>query len=480
MRIPYSGQLWTAVPVFVSNSRTERVTMNSIELRAVAALALVYALRMLGLFMILPVFVLLGRDLEGATPLLLGLGLGAYGLSQAMLQIPFGLLSDRFGRKPLIYLGLLIFAIGSVLAAVSDSIYGVIAGRVLQGAGAVASVLMALVSDLTREQSRTMAMAGLGASIGLAFALSLVVGPLVSAAFGLDGIFWLTALLAVLGIAVVAILVPTPSVVRAHPDVQAAPARILSLLRVPRLLRLDFGIFALHLVLTAAFLVVPTFLQDDAQLPRADHWWVYLSVMICAFVAMIPLIILGERKRRIKAVMVGAITLLALATLLLMGRWQTLPVLWLALFLFFVAFNLLEASLPSLISKEAPAASRGTAMGIYSTSQFLGAFVGGAGGGLVLSVAGSGGVLALMLSALLIWWLVAWTMQAPSYSSSFVVKLKAFEPGEQGEIQSALAEITGVEDVVILGDAGQAFLKVDKKRLDSTALAQSPYVLSIQ
>lgn len=454
--------------------------MNSIELRAVIALALVYALRMLGLFMILPVFVLLGGELQGATPALLGLALGAYGLSQALLQIPFGLLSDRYGRKPMIYIGLIIFAVGSVLAATSDSIYGVLAGRVLQGAGAVASVLMALVGDLTREQSRTIAMAGIGVSIGLAFALSLVLGPLISEAFGLEGIFWFTAVLAVMGMFAVATLVPTPQVARAHPDVQAAPARILSLLRVPRLLRLDFGIFALHLVLTAAFLVVPSFLQQDLALPRASHWWVYLSVMICAFFAMVPFIILGERKRLMKPVMVGAISLLAIATVLLMARWQALAGVWITLFIFFVGFNLLEAALPSLVSKEAPAASRGTAMGIYSTSQFMGAFVGGAGGGLLLSGWGSTGVLVLMLGTVVAWLFVAGTMQSPSYSTSFVVKLRGFDPANLGEIQGALAQIAGVEDVVILGDGGQAFLKVDKKRLDNAALAQSPYVLSIQ
>jgi predicted MFS family arabinose efflux permease len=336
------------------------------------------------------------------------------------------------------------------------------------------------VSDLTREQSRTAAMAGIGMSIGLAFALSLVLGPLVSEAFGLDGIFWFTAVLAVIGMVAVATLVPTPQVARAHPDVQTAPARIVALLRIPRLLRLDFGIFALHLVLTAAFLVVPSFLQQDLALPRASHWWVYLSVMVCAFFAMVPFIILGERKRRMKPVMVGAIGLLAVATALLMGRWQALAAVWIVLFLFFMAFNLLEASLPSLVSKEAPAASRGTAMGIYSTSQFLGAFVGGAGGGFLLSNWGSSGVLALMLGTLIVWWFVAVTMQSPSYSTSFVVKLRGFDPGDLAEIQGALGQIAGVEDVVILGDAGQAFLKVDKKRLDNTALAQSPYVLSIQ
>ncbi|MAL99616.1 MFS transporter [Hydrocarboniclastica marina] len=454
--------------------------MNPTELRAVVALALVYALRMLGLFMILPVFVLLGGDLQYATPALIGLALGAYGLSQAVLQIPYGLLSDRFGRKPLIYAGLVIFAGGSVLAATSESIYGVLAGRLLQGAGAIASVLMALVSDLTREQSRTMAMAGIGLSIGLAFALSLVLGPLVSDAFGLPGIFWLTAALALVGIVAVATLVPTPEVSRAHPDVQAAPARIGALLKVPRLLRLDFGIFSLHLVLTAAFLVVPTFLREDLDLVQESHWWVYLSVMGCAFFAMIPFIILAERKRLMKPVMVGAVSLLLLATVLLLGRWNSLAMVWAVLFLFFVAFNLLEASLPSLVSKEAPAASRGTAMGIYSTSQFLGAFTGGAVGGLLLSGWGSAGVLTLMVVALLIWLAVVCTMQPPSYSTSYVVKLKRFGADQLADVRDALAQITGVEDVVILAEADQAFLKVDRKRLDNAALTQSPYVISIQ
>ena len=360
--------------------------MNALEKRSVAALASVYAMRMLGLFMVLPVFVLLADDLQGATPTLIGVAIGGYGLSQALLQVPFGMLSDRFGRKRLIYIGLILFAFGSLLAATSDSIYGVIAGRILQGSGAIASVLMALLSDLTREEERTKAMALVGVSIGLSFSISLVLGPLIGNAFGLSGIFFFTALLAMIALVLVNRVVPQPHVSAANPETLPARAMLRRVLSDGRLLRLDLGIFVLHLVLTALFLVVPSLLADRVGLPSQSHWWLYLSVMVASFFAMIPFIIFGEKKRQMKAVLCGAITLLLIAMAGFAAVSLTLTTIWAILFVFFLAFNLLEASLPSLISKEARAGSRGTAMGVYSTAQFLGAFVGGAMGGNLITL----------------------------------------------------------------------------------------------
>ncbi len=450
--------------------------MNSLERRSVAALASVYAMRMLGLFMVMPVFVLLGDDLEGATPALIGLAIGIYGLGQAVLQIPFGMLSDRFGRKRMIYIGLALFAMGSLLAASADSIYVVIAGRILQGAGAIASVLMALLSDLTREEERTKAMATVGVSIGLSFSLSLVVGPLLGSAFGLAGIFYVTAGLAVVAMVIVSRLVPTPHQHTVSADNQPARKMLAKVLADPRLLRLDFGIFALHLVLTAVFLIFPTLLQDQFGLPSSSHWWFYLTVMVTSFFAMIPFIIIGEKKRKMKPVLCGAIVMLTLSTAAIGYLSQALVTAWVVLFFFFMAFNLLEASLPSLVSKESPAAAKGTAMGVYSTSQFFGAFLGGVLGGILLQQAGLQGVIWLMVGVLLLWLLIALSMPAPGHTTSFVVQLRHEARARFDDIDESLRQLPGVQDVVILEEADTAYLKVDRRQFDAMRLADFPFV----
>ncbi|WP_250656563.1 MFS transporter [Alkalimarinus coralli] len=452
--------------------------MNVSEKRSVFSLALLYAMRMLGLFMVLPVFVLLGGELEGSSGVLIGIAIGGYGLTQALFQVPFGMLSDRFGRKKMIVIGLLIFCAGSVIAATSESIYGVIAGRLLQGAGAIASVLMALLSDLTTDESRTKAMAVVGMSIGLSFSVALVAGPLVADFFGLSGIFWLTAIFAIAGIAIVLLIVPTPVTTHSHRDTRAVRGEFFELLRNSDLLRLDVGIFLLHLILTALFIAVPLSLVNDAQLDRQEHWWVYLSVMVTAFFAMVPFIIIGEKKRKIKTVFVGAILQLAIGSIFLALAGSSLISIWFALFVFFMAFNLLEASLPSLVSKQAPAGARGTAMGIYSTSQFLGAFLGGAVGGWVLSEWG-GEVIYYASAALAgIWFFIALTMRTPSYSTSLTLKLNALLSESDAENASdELANIKGVEDVVVVIEEKAAYLKVDKAHLDEHALSSFRYAL---
>ncbi len=450
--------------------------MNALEKRSVSALASVYAMRMLGLFMVMPVFMLLGNDLDGATPALLGFAIGAYGLSQALLQIPFGMLSDRVGRKRMIYIGLVLFAAGSLLAASTDSIYVVIAGRILQGAGAIASVLMALLSDLTREEERTKAMATVGISIGLSFSVSLVLGPLIGSVWGLSGIFYVTAALAAIAVVVVHRVVPTPHQHRISADTHPAREMLGKVLSDRRLLRLDFGIFALHLVLTALFLAFPSILQDSLGLASRSHWWFYLSVMVTSFFAMVPFIIIGEKKRKMKPVLCGAIALLMLATAGLASVAVGLLVAWGLLFFFFMAFNLLEASLPSLISKEAPAASKGTAMGVYSTSQFMGAFLGGALGGVLLEQFGLTGVLWFMVAVLGIWFLVALTMPSPGYTSSFVLQLQQAVAGQYDEIDDSLRRLPGVQDVVIVEGAATAYLKVDRRHFDEALLADFSFV----
>ncbi len=270
--------------------------MTRQEWRASLSLAAIYMLRMLGMFLILPVFAVLARDLPGATPVLVGLAISAYGLTQAIFQIPFGLWSDRYGRKPLITLGLLLFVIGSAVAALSDSIYGIILGRSLQGAGAVAAVVMALAADLTREEHRTKAMALIGISIGLSFAISMVAGPVLSNWMGLKGLFWLITALAALSIVVLHTVVPDPIVSKFHRDAQVRAGSFARVFANPELLRLDFGIFCLHLILTASFVVIPLVLKDDLQLPARDHWHLYLPVFVLAIVSMVPFVILAEEK----------------------------------------------------------------------------------------------------------------------------------------------------------------------------------------
>lgn len=397
----------------MENSRQGQYTLSTTEIRAATSLGGIFALRMLGLFMILPVFSLYAPTLTGVTPMLTGLAIGIYGLTQALLQIPFGLLSDRIGRKRVIVIGLLIFAFGSVVAAVSDSIYGVIVGRALQGAGAISAAIMALLADLTRIEIRTKAMAILGGSIGIALAASLVLGPVVSGWFGVQGIFWLTAGLALFGILVTRYIVPRPAVSSFHRDAEPIPAQFGRMLSDPQLLRLDFGIFSLHLLITANFVALPLILRDMLHLNPSHHWWVYLPVLVLAVAAMFPFIRLAERHGRMKAVFLGAILVMGLADVGLALFHQGIFVVTLLLLMFFTAFNLMEASLPSLVSRIAPPESKGTAMGIYSSSQFLGAFAGGGIGGWLLGYGGAAGVFAGCAVVAGLWLLVAAGMQKP-------------------------------------------------------------------
>ncbi|MFD2835924.1 MFS transporter [Azotobacter vinelandii] len=342
----------------------DRERMSGGEIRAGGGLALVFAFRMLGMFMVLPVLSTYGMDLAGATPALIGLAIGAYGLTQAVLQIPFGILSDRIGRRPVIYAGLLIFAAGAVLAANADSIWGVIAGRVLQGAGAISAAVMALLSDLTREQHRTKAMAMIGMSIGLSFAAAMVIGPLLTRAFGLSGLFWATAGMALFGILIIAALVPAAPRVLQHRESAVARQALGATLRHPDLLRLDFGIGVLHAILMATFVALPLALVERGGLPREEHWWVYLVALFVGFFGMVPFIFYAEKEAPDEAGVLRGGGGPAVLRAVFLAAWRRSDGAGAGgAVLFFTAFNLLEASLPSLVSKVAPAGGKGTAMG---------------------------------------------------------------------------------------------------------------------
>ncbi|MFP5382969.1 MAG: MFS transporter [Gammaproteobacteria bacterium] len=366
--------------------------MTTVERRVTAALAAVFAMRMLGLFVVLPVLAVHAVALEGATPLLIGLAIGTYGLMQGILQIPFGMLSDRYGRKPMIVLGLVLFAAGGLLAAWSDSIWGVIVGRALQGCGAISGVVMALLADATRETHRARAMAAIGITIGLSFGLAMVLGPLVVAGAGLSGLFLFTSLMAVASLMLVLGVVPTPAVVPQRGGRRLWP-RLVRVARHPGLFRLDLGVFLLHLVMVAVFVVIPPALVRDAGLPVASHWKVYLPVVLVSILAMAPVLMRAERRGRVReAVLLGGVGIV-LSLLVMAVAAGNLWLLVAGLLLYFVAFNLLEAAMPAMVSRVGPTWSRGAAMGVYSSSQFMGAFAGGLVGGGLASVLPPQGVL---------------------------------------------------------------------------------------
>ena len=445
--------------------------MSGSETRAASGLALVFAFRMLGMFMVLPVLATYGMDLAGATPALIGLAIGAYGLTQAIFQIPFGVISDRIGRRPVIYLGLIVFALGSVLAANSDSIWGVIAGRVLQGAGAISAAVMALLSDLTREQHRTKAMAMIGMTIGLSFAVAMVVGPLLTRAFGLSGLFLATGAMALVGIVIVMFMVPRSTGTLQHRESGVARQALLPTLRHPDLLRLDLGIFVLHAMLMSSFIALPLALVEKAGLPKEQHWWVYLTALLISFFAMIPFIIYGEKKRKMKRVLLGAVVTLMLTELFFWKFGDSLRALVVGTVVFFTAFNLLEASLPSLISKVSPAGGKGTAMGVYSTSQFLGSALGGILGGWLFQHGGLSVVFLGCAGLAALWLAFAVTMREPPYVTSLRLPLSPEALREVG-LAERLKAITGVTDAVVVAQEAAIYIKLDTELLDRATLEQ--------
>ena len=444
--------------------------LNAIEKRAALALALVFSTRMLGLFMLLPVFALYGSELAGYSPLWIGLAIGAYGLTQAILQIPFGWLSDRIGRHKVMLLGLALFAGGSVVAALAESVYMVTFGRILQGAGAIAGAVLALAADLTRDEQRPKVMAIIGASIGLSFALAMIAGPLLAKWAGLGGVFWFTAVLACCAMLIVAFLVPKSVSKAPAAETLAVPATLLNMVKHRQLLQLDIGVMLLHLMLTAMFVALPV-LFSQYQLAADQHWQVYLPVLLASFVLMVPMMIIAMRRQQEKGYFMLAIALLIIAMLL---AYTATGLAWLiaALLLFFTGFNFLEASLPALVSRIAPAGQRGSAMGIYSSSQFFGAFLGGVVGGAIVQHFGYQALFAVLAVIGLIWLAVASTLIIPQRTQRVSLPMSLHTERQATQLATELSALAGVREVTLVLADQRCYLKVSSTHFD-TAQAQA-------
>lgn len=454
----------------MTQKQTATTSMTTLEKRSISGLSLIFALRMLGLFMILPVFSISAHQYSGSTPMLIGLAIGAYGLTQALLQIPFGMLSDRIGRKRVITIGLLLFAAGSAVAAMAETIEMVITGRLLQGSGAIAAAVMALTADLTRDEQRTKAMASIGISIGLSFSIALATGAALEHWIGLSGIFWATALLALAGLAVLHLWVPTPHRRVSHRDIEPVPKQFIKVLKNPQIMRMVISIMVLHLLLTTSFFALPLALQNGAGLDKSQHALIYLPILLVAFITMVPFIIIAEKKRKMKAVFIGAIATLGIAEL----GWALMPnslvAILFSLWLFFTAFNILEASLPSLMSKLSPLENKGTAMGIYSSAQFIGAFIGGALGGTLYTLFGLEGIFSASAVLIVFWLLLILPMQAPRHYSSRIIHLTSSAMSSTDDIVNQLNAIKGVKETVVVVEEQVAYVKFSPEETDLSEL----------
>ena len=447
--------------------------MNALERRSTFALSSIFALRMLGLFMIIPVFSVAGQSYEYATPALIGLAVGVYGLTQAILQIPFSLIADRFSRKPLVVIGLLLFALGGAIAAMSDTIYGVIIGRAIAGGGAVSAVVMALLADVTREENRMKAMATMGMSIGLSFVVAFTLGPWLTGLVGISGLFWVTT---IMGLAAIAMLLMVPKVTRHHRNFQQGYLiQLKQVLKMGDLNRLHVSVFSLHLLLTAMFIYLPSQLIEFANIPLASHGWVYLPLLVISLFFAFPSIILAEKYRKMRGIFLTAIAGIIVGLLVLIFGFESKYILLTGLGIFFIAFNVMEALLPSWLSKVAPIQSKATAMGVNASSQFLGAFFGGTLGGQLLLLNDTSMGWSILTAVAIIWLLISFGLAQPRYLSSLVLSLP--ENRQTDEWTSQLLSIHGIEEVVVMPEQQVAYVKVDKQQINDTARQQLTHLL---
>lgn len=439
--------------------------LNSIEKKAAFSLASVFGLRMLGLFMILPVFAIYGEQLVGYSPIWIGLAIGAYGLTQAMLQIPMGILSDKFGRKPIILVGLVIFLVGSIVAAMSETIYGVVIGRALQGMGAIASAILALAADLSREEQRPKVMATIGMFIGLSFTVAMILGPILAQAFGLSGLFWFIAILTVLAMMTIQFVVPNSVHSAPKGDNVALPSQLTKLICDGQLSRLNWGVFILHMALTACFVTLPKqFVASGLALD--EHWQLYLPTLLGSFFLMVPFMIIGIKKQKENQMFSAAVTLLTLSLLLFWLLPMSLLTLAILVLMFFTAFNYLEATMPSILSRIAPAGVKGSVMGIYSSSQFLGAFAGGILGGFIAGEFGESAIFFVMAIFSLMWLLLTFGMHKLKKSKAYSFATSIVDDEQAIAVAAQLSEMPGVIEATIMHEEAVAYLKLDDKVAD--------------
>jgi MFS family permease len=436
--------------------------MTSTERRAVVSLSSIMGLRMVGLFMVLPLFSLYATQLADATPTLIGLAMGVYGLSQAVFQIPFGALSDRIGRKPVILVGLIIFAIGSLVAAFTHSIYFMILGRALQGIGAVGSTILAMMADLTREDQRTKSMAIAGITIGFSFSIAMFLGPVLTKWMTVSHLFLVAAVFGLAAILILFTYVPTPVHTCWHRDTEPEWRSFLKLLVAPELAKLNSGIFILHAIFTASFVVIPISLKQFANLPSNVQWHFYLPALLSAFVLSLFCIGMAERKAQVKKYFLLGIGALILAEVMLWYMKQSSVGLFAGLTLFFSGFTLLEAFLPSLISRTAPADRKGSAMGIYSSSQFLGIFVGGLCGGWLYGHYSFTGVYLFCVVLALFWFALAFFMQPPRLLVNQMLRINPAKLAEWESFAVKLQLIPGMTEVTFIAEDGIAYLKMER------------------
>lgn len=447
-------------------------SLNALEKRTAVSLACVFAFRMLGLFMLMPVLSIYGTELDGFSPLWIGVAIGAYGLTQALLQIPMGWLSDKFGRKRVIVAGLLMFAIGSVVAALAESIYMVTLGRGLQGMGAIAAAVLALAADLSRDEQRPKVMAVIGMCIGMSFAAAMLLGPMVAASFGISGVFWLTAMLAIVGIFIVLTIVPTAVNRAPKGDTSASLTDIKNLIKDPQLMRLNLGVMLLHLTLTAVFVALPGELIKDG-LAAEMHWKLYIPVLLLAFVFMVPMMIVAIKKQKEKAAFIFSIGLI-IASLMSLSLFGTnIWAVGLCMFIYFIAFNFLEATMPALVARLSPAGQKGSAMGAFSSTQFLGAFLGGLLGGYIAQVSSAETVFAAATLVGVIWLAIAWGMVVPQKSKliSLLTELhgdkQSLNPEQAAEeLANKLADLPGVLETTVVLEENRTYLKVKDSEFD--------------
>lgn len=440
----------------------KNIALTKTETRAAVSLAAVYGLRMFGLFLVLPVLATYSENYQGYSLAAVGLAIGIYGLTQSIFQIPLGFLSDRVGRKPVIIGGLIIFAFGSWIASGATSMNQLILGRAIQGCGAIASALMAYAADVSREERRSHMMAILGMSIGASFVIALIVGPILAVKYQLSGLFDITLILSILAIAVVIWVVPGVKQQIRQRDVLPAWQQLKDVFKNGQLTRLDFGIFSLHFLLSSSFVDLPLLLENSG-IPKEHHAWIYLPVMVVSFLIMVPGIIVAEKKHRHAKVMGMAIILILLSQIIWFSFHQSWSIIA-GLLIFFIGFNFMESMLPSMVSRFAPVAGKGTAMGVYSTSQFMGSFLGGALTGVIGQYLGGGYVFISGMVIVVIWLLIHQGQHnAPSMTGLSI------ELNHTGIDEDKIAELLrqkGIKEALLMEADNMLYIKYDTQELD--------------